>query len=90
MSPPVTFSLLRKGRLSALLSRVKPIGAAFMAMIKRILLLAALLLGALLCYQAGFATGTFILVISGMLLELGFWLGIYKWEKARPLSQQPK
>jgi len=30
------------------------------------------------------------LVIMGMLLELGFWVGIFKWEKARPLKQVSK
>ena len=47
-----------------------------MSKVKRVILLTALLLGALLCYQAGFATGIFVLVIVGMLLELGFWVGI--------------
>lgn len=58
--------------------------------VKRVILLIALLMGALLCYQAGFATGIFVLVIVGMLLELGFWVGIFKWEKARALKQVSK
>ena len=58
--------------------------------VKRVILLIALLMGALLCYQAGFATGIFVLVVVGMLLELGFWVGIFKWEKARPLKQVSK
>jgi len=61
-----------------------------MSTVKRVILLAALLLGALVCYQAGFATGIFVLVVVGMLLELGFWVGIFKWEKARPLKQASK
>ena len=58
--------------------------------VKRVILLTALLLGALLCYQAGFATGIIVLVIVGMLLELGFWVGIFKWQKVRPLKQVSK
>ena len=54
-----------------------------MSVFMRILLLAALLTGALVCYQAGFQTGVFVLVILGMALEFGFWLGIYKWERAK-------
>ena len=61
-----------------------------MSKVKRVILLTALLLGALLCYQAGFATGIIVLVIVGMLLELGFWVGIFKWQKVRPLKQVPK
>lgn len=61
-----------------------------MSIFKRVILLAALLLGALLCYQAGFATGIFVLIVVGMLLELGFWVGIFKWEKVRPLKQVSK
>ncbi|MAJ68756.1 MAG: hypothetical protein CBB67_005545 [Alteromonadaceae bacterium TMED7] len=61
-----------------------------MSTVKRVILLATLLLGALVCYQAGFATGIFVLVVVGMLLELGFWVGIFKWEKARPLKQASK
>ena len=61
-----------------------------MSTVKRVILLATLLLGTLVCYQAGFATGIFVLVVVGMLLELGFWVGIFKWEKARPLKQASK
>tara|TARA_Y100001968_G_scaffold84544_1_gene75682 strand:- start:3540 stop:3728 length:189 start_codon:yes stop_codon:yes gene_type:complete len=61
-----------------------------MSKVKRVILLTALLLGALLCYQAGFATGIIVLVIVGMLLELGFWVGIFKWQKVRPLKQVSK
>ncbi len=61
-----------------------------MSTVKRVILLAALLLGALLCYQAGFATGIFVLIVVGMLLELGFWVGIFKWGKVRPLKQVSK
>ena len=61
-----------------------------MSTVKRVILLATLLLAALVCYQAGFATGIFVLVVVGMLLELGFWVGIFKWEKARPLKQASK
>ena len=58
--------------------------------VKRVIMLIALLMGALICYQVGFATGIFVLVIVGMLLELGFWVGIFKWEKSRPLKQVSK
>ena len=61
-----------------------------MSKVKRVILLTSLLLGALLCYQAGFATGIIVLVIVGMLLELGFWVGIFKWQKVRPLKQVSK
>ena len=48
------------------------------------MVMSLLLLGALMCYQVGFQHGVFAFVILGIVLELSFWLGIYKWRNAKP------
>ena len=44
----------------------------------RITALILLLAAALLCYLLGFIHGALVLVVLGGLLELGFWLGLFK------------
>ncbi|WP_445429031.1 hypothetical protein [Alishewanella sp. HL-SH05] len=43
----------------------------------RTLMIIGLLLAALICYGYGFSSGTVIFVMLGMVLELGFWLGLF-------------
>ena len=43
----------------------------------RFLILISLLAAALGCYSIGFAKGAFIFIASGILLELGFWIGLF-------------
>jgi len=49
-----------------------------MQTIYRIILLGIVLILAVLCYQIGFATGTYAVVGLGMVLELSVWLGLFK------------
>ena len=48
-----------------------------MKTIYRALSIIGLLLAALLCYGYGFSQGAVLFVVLGMLLELGFWLGLF-------------
>ncbi len=41
---------------------------------KRILTIAAVLLGALVCYSVGFTQGVGIFIFGGIILEITFWV----------------
>ncbi len=49
-----------------------------MQTIYRVILLGVVLFLAVLCYQIGFATGTYTVVGLGVVLEVAFWLGLFK------------
>ncbi|WP_299805808.1 hypothetical protein [uncultured Shewanella sp.] len=44
----------------------------------RVAILAALISAAIGCYAAGMAKGAAGLIIIGVLLELAFWIGVFK------------
>lgn len=44
----------------------------------RSLLMIFLIVMAIVCYQIGFATGTYAVVALGVILEIAFWIGIFK------------
>ncbi len=46
-------------------------------MLKKWLVLAAILLAALVSYGYGFSHGLLLFIVLGMVLEMGFWLGIF-------------
>jgi hypothetical protein len=45
--------------------------------------LLALLAGAVLCYSVGFVAGFGALLAAGVLLELAFWLALFKRNRRR-------
>ncbi|MGB0836026.1 MAG: hypothetical protein ACPGR2_16055 [Psychrobium sp.] len=47
----------------------------------RFLLMVLIIALAITCYQIGFATGTYALVALGLVLEVAFWIGIFKKPK---------
>ncbi|GGF81244.1 hypothetical protein [Alteromonas lipolytica] len=54
-----------------------------MSTFKRVSLLAVLLLGALGFYQVGFQSGALLFLALGVVLEISFWFGVFKWQKAK-------
>lgn len=57
-----------------------------MSTFKRVITLVAILAAALVCYTAGFGTGALIFFVLGMLLEYGFWFGLFRWGKNKGTS----
>ncbi|MGI2171439.1 hypothetical protein ACROAE_14815 [Shewanella sp. MF05960] len=54
-----------------------------MTAVTQYLLLAALICLALVCYFVGSATGAVAFIVMGILLEIAFWLGIFKSTRSR-------
>lgn len=48
----------------------------------RIMLLIIVCVTAIVCYHIGFATSSYIIVALGVLLELGFWLRVFRYKKS--------
>ncbi|CCQ10029.1 hypothetical protein PALB_8940 [Pseudoalteromonas luteoviolacea B = ATCC 29581] len=49
----------------------------------RILILLALIIASLICYQYGGQTGIFVFIILGFLFEAAFWLKLFPIKKKR-------
>jgi len=50
-------------------------------LMKRILTISAILLGALICYSIGFTQGVEVLIFGGIILEITFWVMAFNQSK---------
>lgn len=52
-----------------------------MSILTRVLILTVLVIAAIASYSYGISSGVFIFIISGFVLEMAFWFGVFPKKK---------